>query len=91
MAQIITAIYEQGRLRPLQKLSLRENQTVQLRILTPENEAEAALTALVEAGLVKPAPPADLPPEVSPALLRQAADALGAAGSVSALIIQDRG
>ena len=91
MAQIITAIYEQGRLRPLQKLSLRENQTVQLKILTPENENEAALTALVEAGLIKPAPLADLPPEVSPAALQQAADALGATGPVSDLIIQDRG
>jgi predicted DNA-binding antitoxin AbrB/MazE fold protein len=91
MTQIITAIYEQGRLRPLQKLNLRENETVQLQLLTPTNDNKSALTALINAGLIRAEAPTEVPPKVPAERRQAAADAFGAAGPVSELIIQDRG
>ncbi len=37
MTQLITAVYEHGVLRPLKRLHLAENQTVQLQIVTEPN------------------------------------------------------
>ena len=36
MAEIITAVYEKGMLRPLHPLDLREHQTVRLQIMPEE-------------------------------------------------------
>ncbi|MGH2523726.1 MAG: antitoxin family protein, partial [Anaerolineales bacterium] len=53
MLQTIMAAYEQGRLRPLQPLNLRENETVQIQLLSIQSEVDVALMALVKEGLVK--------------------------------------
>lgn len=46
MAQMITAIFEDGILKPLQKLNLTTNQVVRLVVLTPrQQEWEAWLPA----------------------------------------------
>jgi len=34
MAEIVTAVYEKGMLRPLQPLNLRERQTVRIQVLS---------------------------------------------------------
>ena len=91
MTQIITAVYEQGRLRPLQKLNLHENQTVQLQLWPLSREAEAALKALVSAGLVRPTMPVESLPKVTEEQQQEVAKTFGATGPVSELIIQDRG
>ena len=91
MIQTITAVYEEGRLRPLQNLDLRENETVQIQIIQANGESEAALAALVRAGLVQLDASMEAPPEISEERRREVADALGADGPVSDLIIQDRG
>jgi predicted DNA-binding antitoxin AbrB/MazE fold protein len=90
MTQIITAVYKKGQLRPLQKLNLRENETVQIQILSATSEAEAALAALVSAGLVRPTANVESLPEVSEERQREIADAFGAAGPVSEVIIEER-
>ena len=53
MAETVTAVYENGVLRPLRPLKLRERQTVRLQIVPEEptdNEEEAAIQLLIEAG-----------------------------------------
>ena len=49
MAEIVTAVYERGVLRPLQPLDLREHQTVRLQVLPeePADEAEEVIQILV--------------------------------------------
>ncbi len=91
MLQTITAIYEQGRLRPLQPLNLRENETVQIQLLTAQSEAEAALIALVSAGLIRLAPPTIESLAAMDEDRANAAYELGKAGPVSELILEDRG
>ena len=70
----VTAVYEEGVLRPMQRLNLREKQTVQIQILQEPNESLDAeeeseeemnriLESLVEAGILTP-PPGD--PDVAP-------------------------
>lgn len=41
MPEIITAVYENGLLRPLERLSLREHQTVRLHVLSPQIRVSA--------------------------------------------------
>lgn len=57
MPEIITAIYENGVLRPLKPLYLQEHQTVQIQVL-PENgtELEQITHSLVDARLLTPPP-----------------------------------
>jgi len=58
MPETITAIYENGVLRPLTPLPLQEHQTVQIQIL-PEDSAtqlERISQSLAAAGLVTPPP-----------------------------------
>ena len=59
MAETVQAIYEKGVLRPLRPLGLRERQLVRIQVqpeeIPPdENEAEAAIRALVAAGRLTP-------------------------------------
>jgi predicted DNA-binding antitoxin AbrB/MazE fold protein len=97
MTEIVTAVYEKGTLRPLQPLKLREHQTVRLQIM-PEQlgqaaEDEAAIRALVEAGLLTPPPRRlDVRP-VSEQERRELADRLGRVPGkpLSEIIIEDRG
>lgn len=96
MGQMITARYEQGMLRPLERLNLGERETVRLWILehgedTKEDEAGRALHALMAAGLVRPTPPyPDIQP-VSEERRQELAQILAADGPLSELIIEDRG
>jgi predicted DNA-binding antitoxin AbrB/MazE fold protein len=58
MAEIVTAVYEKSVLRLLQPLNLREQQTVCIQIMPEEveDESEAAVRILAEAGLLTPPP-----------------------------------
>ncbi|HJW84477.1 MAG TPA: antitoxin AF2212-like protein, partial [Anaerolineae bacterium] len=49
MSEIITAIYENGTLRPLRPPRLRERQTVRLQVLAEESvdEIEQAIQSLI--------------------------------------------
>lgn len=47
MAQIIRAIYENGRLRPLEPVDLNEGQEIHLTILSDEERVRAALGDLL--------------------------------------------
>ena len=98
MAEIVTAVYENGMLRPLQPLNLRERQTVRLQIVPEEpaedeNEDEAAIRVLVEAGLLTPPPRRSDVDPVSEQERRELADRLGRAPGkpLSEIIIEDRG
>ena len=98
MAEIVTAVYENGMLRPLQPLNLRERQTVRLQIVPEEpaedeNEDEAAIRILVEAGLLTPPPRRSDVDPVSEQERRELADRLGRAPGkpLSEIIIEDRG
>ena len=98
MAEIVTAVYENGMLRPLQPLNLRERQTVRLQIVQAEpvedeNESEAAIRILVEAGLLTPPPRRSDVDPVSEQDRRELADRLGRAPGkpLSEIIIEDRG
>ncbi len=90
MLQTITAIYEQGRLRPLQPLNLRENETVQIQLLTAQDEADTALMVLVNAGLIRVTSPSIEQLAVTDEERAHAAQELGKAGPVSELILEDR-
>jgi predicted DNA-binding antitoxin AbrB/MazE fold protein len=97
MTEIVTAVYENGKLRPLQPLKLREHQTVRIHVLPaePADEIEEIIQSLVAAGLMRarpkrePLPPAPLSAEGRKAL----ADRLGRAPgkSASEMVIEDRG
>ena len=98
MAEIVTAVYENGVLRPLRPLNLRERQTVWLQIVQEEptedeNESEAAIRMLVEAGLLTPPPRRPDVDPVSEQDRRELADRLGRAPGkpLSEIIIEDRG
>jgi predicted DNA-binding antitoxin AbrB/MazE fold protein len=58
MPEIITAIYENGVLRPLSPLSLQEHQTVRIQVLPEDSvtELERITQSLATAGLITPPP-----------------------------------
>ncbi len=97
MSQIVTAVYEEGVLRPLHPVNLRDHQKVRLQVLPndlEENEAPMAVRILVEAGLMRP-PKQGIPPpdpvsgEERLALARRISQAPGK--SLSDIVIEDRG
>ncbi|OQY30211.1 MAG: hypothetical protein B6244_01215 [Candidatus Cloacimonetes bacterium 4572_55] len=95
MTHAVMAVYEQGLLRPLKPLVLKEHQKVRIQIL-PEpvvDEVEQAIQALVDSGVLTP--PSDRPEAnpVSPAERRRVADILGRAATkpLSQIVIEDRG
>ena len=96
MTETVKAVYENGVLRPLRPLKLRERQTVRLQIVPEEltdYEDEAAIRMLVEAGTLTPPPGhSDVEP-ISEEERRELADRLGRAPGkpLSEIIIQDRG
>ena len=95
MPEIITAVYENGVLRPLNPLSLQEHQTVRIQVLTeePATDAQQIIQSLVAAGLVTPPPlRGDIPP-VSEEARRELAQRLGQCPGkpLSEIIIEDRG
>ena len=97
MAEIITAVYENGILRPLQPLNLRERQTVRLQIVPeePGDEVEEVIQSLVAADLMRPRPKRGSPPPdpVSEEERRRLADRMGKAPGkpLSEIIIEERG
>ena len=98
MTEIVTVVYENGMLRPLQPLNLRECQRVRIQVLpeeTAEDEGEAAIRILVAAGLMRP-PDRETPPPPDPvsererrALAERLAQAPGK--PLSEMVIEDRG
>ena len=103
MAEIVTAVYEKGVLRPLQPLDLQEHQTVRIQVVPeepviqeePSGEVEEVIQSLVAAGLIRPRPKRGTPPPdpVSEEERRRLADRLGRAPGkpLSEIIIEDRG
>jgi predicted DNA-binding antitoxin AbrB/MazE fold protein len=98
MTETILAVYQEGVLRPLEPLHLKEQQRVYIQAVpeeTAEDEAAAAIRVLVEAGLMRP-PDRQTPPPPDPvsekerrALAELLAQAPGK--SLSEIVIEDRG
>ena len=102
MAEIVTAVYENGMLRPLQPLNLRERQMVRLQIVQEEpvvqeepDEIEEVIQSLVASCLMRPRPNRGTPPPdpVSEEERRRLADITGRAPGkpLSEIIIEERG
>jgi predicted DNA-binding antitoxin AbrB/MazE fold protein len=95
MSEIITAVYENGVLRPLSPLSLPEHQTVRLQVLTfePAADVQQVIQSLVEAGVVTPPPHRDDIEPVSEEARWELAQKLGQCPGkpLSEIIIEDRG
>ena len=96
MNEIVTAIYENGILRPLQPLQLREHQTVRLQLLPQEvDEAEEIIQLMVEAGLMRSRPASGPPPRdpVSDAERQELARIAGQTPGppLSEIVIEERG
>jgi len=94
MGKTITAVYENGVLRPLIPLLLPEHTQVELRIIKPattaEDERQQVRQALMAAGVIRPQPVLEATQPVSETDLAEAAQALGQAGPLSDLIIAER-
>lgn len=90
----ITAIYENGVLRPLTPLSLPEHTRVELQIVrqtsAPEDERWQVRQVLMAAGVIRPQPVTEAVQPVSEERLTAAAQALGQTGPLSDLIIAER-
>jgi len=102
MSEIVTAVYENGKLRPLQPLKLRERQTVRIQVLQdepipgkPEDEVDEVIQNLIATGLMRARPERDvIPPDpLSAEERKELADRLGHAPgkSASEMVIEDRG
>ena len=95
MTEIVTAVYENGWLRPLKSLKLREHQTVRLQLLPEKSvdEVEEAMQYLIAAGLVTPPlGHSDIEP-ISAEERLELAETLGQAPGkpLSEIIIEERG
>ena len=97
MLDLITAIYENGVLRPITPLALPEHSRVQLHIQAPPAEDSPAEhrrrvhEVLVAAGLSLPRPP--IPPDVKPLSAERRAELahiLAASGPLSQVIMEER-
>jgi len=94
MAEIVTAVYENGVLRPLHPLNLRERQTVRVQVLPEEpGKVEQVIQALVEAGLLTPPPGHSEIDPLSEEERRELAQTLSQASGrpLSEIIIEERG
>ncbi|MBD2775746.1 antitoxin family protein [Iningainema tapete] len=95
MPEIITAVYENGVLRPLNPLYLQEHQTVRIQVLNeePAMDAEQIIQSLVAAGLVSPPPRRGDVEPVSEQAWRELTQRLEASPSkpLSEIIIEERG
>ncbi|MDZ4720426.1 MAG: antitoxin family protein [Roseiflexaceae bacterium] len=98
MDHTITAVYENGVLRPLQPLSLPEHTQVEIdvrQIVAPEIQAAHRLRVqqvLANAGILADAPDSTLPLPMLPAQRAQLAKSLAEAGvpPLSAAILDER-
>ncbi len=95
MSQIISVIYENGILRPLETLNLQQRQLIQVQILSDKaaDKTEQAVRSLVEAGLVKPPRGCSDVEPVPEAERLRLSDILGKASDrpLSEIIIEERG
>lgn len=92
MSQIISAVYENGLLRPLTPLDLTDQQTVQIQIMSHASPAQLYIQQLVDAGLVtEPAPSSD-EEVLGDEERQQLADRLGNAigNPLSEIIVKER-
>jgi predicted DNA-binding antitoxin AbrB/MazE fold protein len=92
----ITAIYENGILRPLTPLTFSEGQQVRLQVMPLSSSAEQidrVLEPLVEAGLLTLPPGRGDVPTISEAQLRELTQSLQTTSGkpLSEIIIEDRG
>lgn len=96
MNQTITAIYENGVLRPITPLALPEHAEVQISIQTPpplgggEAHRRKVIEALVAAGLALPAPDTPPPPPLSEDERNELARRIPAGRALSEIIIEER-
>ena len=95
MTAIITAVYENGLLRPLEPLHLKEQQRVLIQLLPEfsDGETEQVIRALVSEGsLTLPSGQSDVPP-LSETERQDLANRLGQAvvKPLSETIIEERG
>jgi predicted DNA-binding antitoxin AbrB/MazE fold protein len=101
MTEIVTAIYENGVLRPMHPLNLRERQAVRIQVLpeeppelaASEDELERIMQDLIKTGrLVPPPGRSDVEP-MSEQERRALADRMGQMPGkpLSEIIIEDRG
>lgn len=90
----IEAIYAKGVLRPLEPLPLAEHTCVHIRIVagapSPEFERQKVRMALLAAGVIHSHEETEQVPAVSEEEMLHAANALGAAGPLSDVIIAAR-
>ena len=95
MPEIITAVYENGVLRPLNPITLQEHQTVRIQVLTEESaiDTEQIIQSLVAAGLVSPPPRRGDVEPVSKEAWHELTQRLEASPSkpLSEIIIEERG
>ena len=97
MTETILAVYEEGVLRPLEPLHLKEQQTVYVQVVPKEqitDERNETVRILVEAGLVRPRPEGPIPPAPLSKKERKAlADRIGQVPgkTASEMVIEDRG
>ena len=94
MSEIITAVYEDGKLRPLRPLNLREHQTVRVQVLSdePTDEVDQVILNMVAKGLLTPPPGHSEVGPVSEDERRELAESLGKAPGkpLSEIIIEER-
>ena len=95
MLEIVTAVYENGLLRPLSPLKLNEHQTVRLQVLPDKSvdEEEEAIQYLIATGILTPPPGhSDVEP-LSEEERRELAETAGKAPGkpLSEIIIEERG
>ena len=95
MSQIISAIYENGILRPLEPLKLQQRQLIQIQILPDEaaDKTEQAVRHLLELGLAKPPRGCSDVAPVPEAERLRLSDVFGKASDkpLSEIIIEERG
>jgi hypothetical protein len=96
MGDIVTAVYRGGALYPLQALDLQESEEVRIQVLHERPSAspdEAAIGALVAAGLITLPPGRSNVPALSEAKRLQLAKKLGSQRGkpLSKIIIEERG
>ena len=102
MTEIVTAVYENGLLRPLEPLDLRERQRVRIQVFPeegggqggPEDPIETLIHRLIAEGRMRPRPDGPIPPAPLSEEERQSlADRLGRAPGkpASEMVIEDRG
>ena len=95
MDSTLTVIYENGVLRPLQPVPLRERQKVRIQLLPdePDDAVDRVLQTLLASGaLTAPSGHSDVKP-MTDAKRRELADRLGNASGkpLSEIIIEERG